>query len=101
MKKVKQTHHSLYRMNQRLGVSSAKTASAMILAAKKHGASPEDFPEGELKNFLIEKSWSKKVKVYHRHMYIFNKNSRRAITVYLVPKRFETELDATDLDKAK
>ena len=98
-KRVKQTHHSLERMATRLGVTNEKNATEIILAAKRYGASPQKFPECPLKDFLYIKSVCKNLKVYKGFIFVFNKNSRRAITVYKVPDKYLNDLKNSGLDK--
>lgn len=84
----KPTKHSLDRMKTRAGISNKKQAENMIKAASRKGMSIDDFPPCELKNYLLTKNSGKRVKVYKGIIYIFNKTSDRALTLYPIPEEY-------------
>jgi len=95
-RKQKPTHHSLLRMAERCGITNAKAATNMIRNASKLGRGIQSFPDGELKNYLLSKKHNKRVKVYKGIVFIFNKTSDRAITLYPIPNEFMEEYKTYD-----
>lgn len=83
-----QTKHSLERMGSRIGITNKKNAENMIRNASKKGLSINDFPPCGLKDYLLTKDVGKRVKVYKGNIFIFNKTSDRAITLYPIPEEF-------------
>lgn len=92
----KPTHHSLMRMAERCGITNRTAATNMIRRASKMGRHIQSFPDGELKNYLLSKQHNKRVRVYKGIVFIFNKTSDRAITLYPIPNEFMEEYKTYD-----
>lgn len=90
-KAKRQTRHGLERIKTRGGITNNNQALTTIRNASKKGLSIADIEDGPLKNYLKSKDHGKRVKLYKRYVYIFNKTSDRVITLYPLPEEYLEE----------
>lgn len=81
------TFHAIMRSKERTKYKDKAQFTKQAKLASKNGKCPLDF-EGEFRNYLLRRSRKKRVKVYDGYVWIFNKNSDRAITVYEIPEQW-------------
>ncbi len=86
-----QTRHGLERAKSRVGIANKHQAIVTIRNASKKGLNIADIEDGALKEYLKSKDHGKRVKLYKRYVYIFNKTSDRVITIYPLPDEYLEE----------
>lgn len=90
-KKIKQTKHAINRAKDRLGMCQESSIAIMMRNALGRGQCANDFPPGEFKNYLLCRERGKRIKVYKGKVFVFNRSSKRCITVYPVPEEHMEE----------
>lgn len=87
MKKKKITNHAKFRIRERLGI--IKNYNELIQNVEKYGKNITYY-KGDFRKYLNNKLHKKniKIKVYNENIYIFNKTSKKLITVYPVLPKF-------------
>lgn len=88
-RKANSTKHSKERFIERTRYSE-HNFQEYVTYASQYGKCPNDF-DGDFGDYLKVKGKYKRLKVFDGYIWIFNKTSNRLITIYSVPKRFETE----------
>lgn len=91
-KKINVTHHASQRYNERFNVSSRKEMEEEATRAFKRGNVFNDF-DGEIKKYF-ERHFKKSslaitFRVYNKKVFVFNKNSKRVVTVVNIPPQYE------------
>ena len=92
-KRKNPTKHSLSRMKTRAGICQESVAIRTMQNASRKGLCIADFPDCKLKDYLKTKDKGKRVKVYKGYIYIFNKTSDRAITLYKIPDEYKEDYE--------
>lgn len=96
-KKSSNTSHVYQRAKERLNCDKSN-AKLMIHNANIKGKTAHQLPDGTLKNYVLSKGTSKRIKVYKDKIFVFSKNSTRCITVYPIPKEIlESEENNDDV----
>ena len=90
MRKSKMTSHVIQRTKERVDLN-GKSSNTFVKEAMQFGLAPSDFV-GDFYSYLhhikAKKYKSIGIRVFENNILVYNKNSRTAITIYSVPKKY-------------
>ena len=89
-KAKKQPAHAYVRLGERVGMT-RKQVKDFSKQASRYGRAPEHFPPSALRDYLLSKSYNKRVKVYKGIVVIMANTSNRIITAYPLPNELMEE----------